>query len=74
MDARICVITGVNAGIEFETAKSLCAKGATTVMVCRSEEKAMKAVADIKQESPLAKMHLRTFPHKSRYAYWLAIF
>jgi NAD(P)-dependent dehydrogenase (short-subunit alcohol dehydrogenase family) len=55
MDDKICLITGANAGIGFETAKSLCAKGATTILVCRSEEKAKKAIADIKQEIPRAK-------------------
>lgn len=55
MDNKVCVVTGANAGIGFETAKSLCAKGATTVLVCRSEDKAKRAVADIKKEVPGAK-------------------
>lgn len=55
MEGKICLITGANAGIGFETAKSLCAKGATTVLVCRSEEKAKKAIWEIKQDLPLAK-------------------
>ena len=55
MDTKTCLVTGANAGIGFETAKSLCAKGATTVLVCRSEEKAKKAAADIRKEIPGAK-------------------
>lgn len=55
MDNKICLITGANAGIGFETAKRLCAEGATTVLVCRSEEKAKKAAAAIKKEVPAAK-------------------
>ena len=55
MNNKICLVTGANAGIGFETAKSLCAKGATTVLVCRSKEKAEKAAAEIKKEVPDAK-------------------
>lgn len=55
MDAKVCLVTGANAGIGFETAKSLCAKGATTVLVCRSAEKAERAIAEIKKEVPGAK-------------------
>lgn len=57
MNDKICVITGANAGIGYETAKELCAKSATVILVCRSEEKAKKAVSDIKQEIPHAKAH-----------------
>ena len=52
---KVCLITGANAGIGFETAKSLCAKGAKTILVCRSEEKGVEAVKKIKEEFPEAK-------------------
>jgi len=52
---KICLITGANAGIGFETAKSLSAQGATTILVCRSEEKGVAAVKNIKKEYPDAK-------------------
>lgn len=52
---KVCLITGANAGIGFETAKSLCAKGAKTILVCRSEEKGVNAVKKIKEEFPEAK-------------------
>jgi retinol dehydrogenase-12 len=55
MDHKVCLVTGANAGIGFETAKSLCAKGATIVLVCRSAEKAKKAAAEIKKEVPDAR-------------------
>lgn len=55
MDGKIGVVTGANAGIGFETAKALCAKGATVILVCRSAEKAKKAAAEIKKEYPEAK-------------------
>src|SRR5690606_10312465 len=37
-------------------AKSLCAKGATSILVCRSEEKALTAIEKIKQDLPDAKV------------------
>lgn len=53
---KICLITGANAGIGFETARSLCAKGAKSILVCRSEEKATDAIKKIKKEFPAAKV------------------
>jgi NAD(P)-dependent dehydrogenase (short-subunit alcohol dehydrogenase family) len=55
MKDKICLITGANSGIGFETAKSLCAKGAHVLLWCRSEEKAKQALAKIKAEYPDAK-------------------
>src|SRR5690554_6891091 len=55
MNNKICLITGANAGIGFETAKALCAKGAHTILVCRTEQKATEAIRKIKQELPNAK-------------------
>ena len=43
MTNKLCVITGANSGIGFETAKALAQKGAYIVMVCRNEDKAIEA-------------------------------
>ncbi|MTI88500.1 MAG: SDR family oxidoreductase [Balneolaceae bacterium] len=43
MNNKLCVITGANSGIGFETAKALSKKGAYIVMVCRNEDKAIRA-------------------------------
>ena len=40
---RVCVITGANAGIGYETAKALAAMGMYVIMVCRNEMKAKAA-------------------------------
>ena len=55
MEDKICLITGANSGIGYETAKNLSARGATVILICRSEDKAKKATADIIREIPNAK-------------------
>ncbi len=52
MKNKLCIITGANAGIGFETAKELARQGAFIVMVCRSEDKAVAAKKAIQQETP----------------------
>ncbi len=49
MTNKLCVITGANSGIGFETAKALAKKGAYIVMVCRNEDKAIQAKNEILQ-------------------------
>lgn len=51
MNNKLCVITGANSGIGFETAKELAKQGAYIVMVCRNEDKAEAAKQEILQES-----------------------
>ncbi|CAM9549982.1 unnamed protein product, partial [Heterosigma akashiwo] len=47
MSGKVCVVTGANAGIGLETARELARMGATVVLGCRSESKALKAIEDI---------------------------
>jgi NAD(P)-dependent dehydrogenase (short-subunit alcohol dehydrogenase family) len=54
MKNKLCIITGANAGIGFETAKELARQGAFIVMVCRNEDKAIAAKKAIQQETPSA--------------------
>lgn len=51
MNNKLCVITGANSGIGFETAKALARKGAYLVMVCRNEDKAEAARQEIIEET-----------------------
>lgn len=40
---RICLVTGANSGIGFETARALAGSGHTVILQCRTEEKAHRA-------------------------------
>ncbi|MGB1249642.1 MAG: SDR family oxidoreductase [Candidatus Promineifilaceae bacterium] len=46
-DKKVCVISGANNGIGFETALALAGQGATVVMLCRSRERGEAAQAKI---------------------------
>ena len=58
MEGKICVITGANSGLGFETAKALAHRGAIVAMVCRSEEKGKAALIKIAQETGNAHLNL----------------
>jgi NAD(P)-dependent dehydrogenase (short-subunit alcohol dehydrogenase family) len=51
MKNKIVLITGGNAGIGKATATGLAKMGATVIIACRSKEKGMQAVEEIKKES-----------------------
>ncbi len=54
MNNKLCVITGANSGIGFETAKELASRGAYIVMVCRNEDKAEAARRRIEESATAA--------------------
>lgn len=51
MENKLCIVTGANSGIGYETTKALAQKGAYMVMVCRNEERAEKAKQQIIEET-----------------------
>lgn len=53
MSARVAVITGANQGIGRATAKGLARAGFETVLLCRTREKAERAVAELSAETRL---------------------
>ena len=58
MEGKICIVTGANSGIGFETAKALAAKGAEVVMVCRNEAKGTTARQQILAACGHDRVHL----------------
>lgn len=48
---KVCLITGANSGLGKATALGLAKLGATTLMVCRSEQRGQTALNEIKQLS-----------------------
>jgi 3-oxoacyl-[acyl-carrier protein] reductase len=45
LEARTCIVTGASRGIGLETARQLCAEGASVLLVARSEEDLRRAAA-----------------------------
>lgn len=57
----IAIVTGANSGIGYETALVLAQEGMEVVLACRSEERAMKAIAkmkSVKDNLKLSYIHL----------------
>jgi NAD(P)-dependent dehydrogenase (short-subunit alcohol dehydrogenase family) len=51
MRNKVCVVTGSSAGIGYETALALAKKGATLIIIARSEEKVHQTVEELIVES-----------------------
>lgn len=48
-DSQVVLVTGANSGTGYETAKAYYEQGARVLFACRSEKRAMDAIADIKK-------------------------
>lgn len=55
---KTIAITGANSGIGLAAAKDLAGKGHRILLICRTEAKGQKAIADIKAEHPDAETEL----------------
>lgn len=54
---KVCLVTGANSGIGFETARALAQRGAEVWLLCRLRERGMAAVAAIQRDDPEARVH-----------------
>lgn len=50
MEGKVCIITGANSGIGYETAKELAKLKATVVLGCRSMIRGQEALEKLKKE------------------------
>lgn len=55
---KICLITGANAGIGFETARGIAKSGGTVVLACRNRHRGESAVNEIRADSGNDKLYL----------------
>ncbi len=58
LEGRICLVTGANSGIGFETALGLALRGATVWMLCRDETRGRRAVAEVRRRTGSRRVHL----------------
>ncbi|KAJ8921164.1 hypothetical protein NQ315_013636 [Exocentrus adspersus] len=54
LNGKIALVTGANAGIGFETARSLAKHGCTVIFACRNLAAAEEAISQIREEKPSA--------------------
>jgi NAD(P)-dependent dehydrogenase (short-subunit alcohol dehydrogenase family) len=59
LKGRVCIITGSNTGIGYETAEEFARRDATIVFACRNKEKASKAMQSVAAKVPgsLERLH-----------------
>lgn len=55
---RVCVVTGANSGIGFQTSRALAERGATVWMVCRNRQRGRRALEAIRRATDSKQLHL----------------
>ena len=58
LKGKTAIVTGANSGLGLHTASGLAAAGASVVMACRSADKAAKALQQVKQKAPKARVEV----------------
>ncbi|XP_026569914.1 WW domain-containing oxidoreductase isoform X2 [Pseudonaja textilis] len=70
LSGKVIIITGANAGIGFETAKSFALHGAHVILACRNTLRADEAVRQILKEWHKAKVEAMTLDLESLQSVW----
>lgn len=58
LSGRVCLVTGANSGIGFETCRALAERGATVWMVCRDRSRGERALQDLRGLTRSRRLHL----------------
>ncbi|UCD25132.1 MAG: SDR family NAD(P)-dependent oxidoreductase, partial [Gemmatimonadota bacterium] len=58
MQGKVCVVTGANSGVGFDTAKQLAGLGAHVVLVCRNDERGRQTESRIREEVAAADLRV----------------
>lgn len=59
LHGRVCLVTGANSGIGFETSLALAERGASVWLLCRNRERGETAAADIRRRTGSRRVHNR---------------
>jgi len=60
LSGRVCLVTGANSGIGFETAAGLAERGATVWMLCRDRGRGEAALRELRRRTGSRRAHLAT--------------
>ena len=60
LTGRVCLVTGANSGIGFETARALAARKATVWLLCRNRERGSQAAREIRRSTGSQRVHAAT--------------
>lgn len=58
LTGRVCLVTGANSGIGFETSQALAGRGATVWMLCRDRQRGQRAATQVRAATGSKHVHL----------------
>ena len=58
LQGRVCLVTGANSGIGFETSLALAERGGTVWMLCRNRERGSAAAREVRRRTGSKRVHL----------------